>query len=76
MDNSTYYLLHDCIKNLTNIPPGIYFRKNSSSVMVVWEGKIPDELATIKIEEALKQFGTVLPNHCRKANFVSFKIIH
>lgn len=76
MNNTeTRHAIHACISQITNLVPDIWFRKGSSSVMISWENTIPDELATTRIEEALKQFGKPLPIHYREANFVSFEII-
>lgn len=61
---------------LTPFKPNIYFRETSSNILVSWEGTIPDEKTTLKIEEVLKQFGNILPNHCREANFILFRISH
>ena len=64
-----------CISEFTDIPADVRFREGSSSIMISWQGEIPSEDATSKIEEALKQFGTVMPNHARSFNFVSFMIL-
>ncbi len=68
--------MYSCIKKFTSITPGIYFLKKPSRIMVIWEKNIPDKNAILDIEEALKQFGTVLPNHKLKSNFVCFEITH
>lgn len=70
-----YTDIHSCISEFTDIFADIRFREGSSSVMISWQGKIPDEETTSKIEEALKQFGTVMPNHARSFDFVSFMIL-
>lgn len=76
MNNTeTFHAIHDSISRLTDIYADIRFREGSSSIMVSWQGKIPDEVTTSKIEEALKQFGNPLPNHCCESNFVSFMIL-
>ena len=67
--------IHSCISEFTDIYADIRFREGSSSIMISWHGKIPDEEATLKIEEALKKFGTVMPNHARSFGFVSFMIL-
>lgn len=74
-NNEIYCLVHSTIKQLTDIVPNVYFRENSSNVLVSFEKEIPDEETTLKIETALKEFGTTVPNHCREASFVSFMIL-
>lgn len=73
-NNELYCLVHSSIKQLTDIVPNVYFRENSSNVFVYF-AEIPDEETTLKIETALKEFGTPVPNHCREASFVSFTIL-
>lgn len=76
MNNTeTYIAICACVSRLTNLSPDIRFRENSSSVLISWQGTIPDEVTTSRIEEALKQFGNPISNHCRNANFVSFLIL-
>lgn len=75
MEHSIYEALSSCIKQLTDLSPDIRFRKNSSHVLISWQGNIPDAKTTKEIEKTLKQFGTPLPNHFRESNFVSFLIL-
>lgn len=65
----------ECISNFTDVVPEVYFRKDSSNIMVCFEKDIPDEESTSKIENALKKFGNPVSNHSREAKFISF-IIH
>lgn len=74
-NNETTSAILKCISNFTDIIPEIYFREDSSNIMVCFQNNIPDEESTNKIETALKDFGKPVPNHCRDASFISF-IIH
>lgn len=69
------HAIQACIGKLTTIVPDIRFRENFSSIMVSWQDKIPDESTSLRIEDALKQFGNPVPTHCRESNFVCFLII-
>lgn len=64
------------ISNFTSIAPEILFKADfsSNSILVVWQGKVPDETTTSKIQDALTQFGTPIPTHYRLCNYVSFLI--
>ena len=66
-----------CISKFTSIAPEILFKSDfsSNSIWVVWQGNVPDETTTLKIQEALTQFGTPIPNHQRIYNYVSFLIL-
>lgn len=74
-NTETYHVINACISRLTDFCPDIRFRENSSDILVSWQGTIPDEATTSKIEEKLKQFGDPIPNHFRDNNFVSFLIL-
>lgn len=62
------------IKGITTIVPEILFRPGTNSLMVSFQGQIPTEEETKRIEEAMQEFGNVLPNHYRECSFVSFRI--
>ena len=66
--------LKACIRNYTNIDAQIYFSEDSHLIIVSWKGNIPDEKTTAKIQNALRKFGKIIPNHFRDYNFVSFII--
>ena len=55
--------------------PKIYFRENSNDILIAWKGTIPDEETVPKIEEVLKKFGTVIPEHARSFNLIGFTIL-
>lgn len=74
-NNETNLAILKCISNFTNIIPEVYFREDSSNIMVCFQKDIPDEESTNKIGNALKEFGQPIPNHYREASFISF-IIH
>lgn len=59
---------------VTNIAPEILFRKNSKDILVIFQGNIPDEETTIKIENVLRNIGKPIPNHSRDNSFISFLI--
>lgn len=67
--------IESCIKKFTNIGAKIYFHEEPSSIMIIWKGNIPSEEATSKIENALRKYGKVVPNHFLDCNFVSFLIL-
>lgn len=62
------------IRKITDVIPEVYVREGTQNIMVCFTRIIPDEESVKKIEEALKEFGTVHPNHCRDAKFISFLI--
>ena len=62
--------IESCIKKFTNIGAKIYFHEEPSSIMIIWKGNIPS-----KIENALRKYGKVVPNHFLDCNFVSFLIL-
>lgn len=62
------------ISKITDVIPEVYVREGTQNIMVCFTRIIPDEESVKKIEEALKEFGTVHPNHCRDAKFISFLI--
>lgn len=68
-------IIRSHISQITDINPEILFRRNSKNILVSFQGNIPDEEVTTRIENALKVFGNPVPNHFREANFVSF-VIH
>lgn len=74
MNNDTAIAILECINKITNCTPEVYVRQSTPSVMVIWEENIPSEEIISQIEESLKDFGTVLPNHFRDRNFISFHI--
>lgn len=67
--------IQSCIREFTDINAEIYFREGSSAIMISWKGNIPSEEATSKIENALRKYGKVVPNHFLDCNFVSFLIL-
>lgn len=74
---NTELMIRSHILKITNITPEILFRENSKSILVLFQGNIPDETTTKAIEKELKIFGSIVPNHFRKSepNCVSF-VIH
>lgn len=68
--------VNQVIKKITPLSPEIFYRKGTLGLTVVWrKNGIPSEQETAKIEAALKDFGDVVPNSCRDANYVSFLIL-
>ena len=71
----TCYAIEESIREITNIPAEILVREGTSNILIVWKGLIPNKEVTEQIEEALKKFGTPIPNHFRECNFVSFIVV-
>ena len=63
------------LKQVTTLVPEILIRENSKDIIVSFQGNIPDEETTMKIENVLKAFGKPMPNHCRESAFISFLIL-
>ncbi len=72
---NTYKTLVSYLSKVTSLEPEIYFQENSNNILIVWKGSIPNEDTVGKIEEVLKKFGTVLPDHHRNFNLISFTIL-
>lgn len=70
----TEMIIRSHLAQITDITPEILFRPGSKKILISFQGNIPDEETTLKIENILKKFGTPIPNHCREKNFISFII--
>ena len=73
--NEIYKKIFAAVSKITPLHPEICFREDCQDILVFWKGMIPDKASTCKVEETLKQYGTVVPYHYRKLNFISFLIL-
>ena len=75
-NNEKIFEIKKCLGKITDITPEVRVRtQNDSSIFIIcFEGKIPDEACSKEIENALKEYGVPVSNHCRDASFVSFSV--